>query len=442
MIYSIAEIAADIIESLIIFIFVIRMLGFKNRPKWICYTLTAVFASLWVATIMILNHLYVIEGLWGYLCIAILVIYCRLALKHDLLMHIIVSILPYYIIMIISPPATYFNSYFMKIPMSDVIMMRNPSRVLLLAVTKILLILLLRVTEYFLKKNDFLLSHIQKIIILVTMIASFAINVTFLESQVDREPGSMDQLVVILCFLTINTMFLILLYFITSQNYQRMDNEILRMKLESSKRSIEETAEWNRRIETIRHDMKNHMSCLMELIRNGENRRAMDYIGTIYEESLKNIPNHIVTDHPTLNAVLNLKESICREKSIDLRCCVPISLPEVNDIDLCIILSNLFDNAIAAEEKEPQPEIKLDISIVGNYLSIKMKNRISFPVLPAQGLPMTTKSNKREHGYGILSVIDAVNRNDGMQEFYEDKGFFIANILLKTNMTMSRSDRD
>ena len=63
MIYSIAEIAADIIESLIIFIFVTRMLGFKDRPKWICYTITAVFASLWVAAIIILNDLYVDEGL-------------------------------------------------------------------------------------------------------------------------------------------------------------------------------------------------------------------------------------------------------------------------------------------------------------------------------------------------------------------------------------------
>lgn len=134
-----------------------------------------------------------------------------------------------------------------------------------------------------------------------------------------------------------------------------------------------------------------------------------------------------------LNAVLNLKMNKCREQGIDLKCCIPDELPEVDEVDLCIVLANLFDNAIEAEGKEACPIIKLNISIIGNYLSIKMKNYISYSVLEKNKFLKTSKKDKEHHGFGILSIIETVQKNDGMQEFFEEGNWFIANILLKIN---------
>ena len=431
MFYSVVEIAADIIECLIIFVFLIKTLSFNERPKWQNYLFSVIAYLMWLGTIITLNYYYVVEGLWGYLCIFYLVIFSRLSLKQKHWVQIIISIIPYYGIMMINPIMLYLNTYFMGMTASEVIMMRNWQRVLLITMTKIMLSLFLYFVGRMLKKQNFLMSIKQGVLIIILMLLSFGCNIIFMDNEQNREPGSKDQLIVILCFLTINIMFLILMYFIISQNNEKLNNEILKFKLDSTKRNVEETAEWNRKIEKLRHDIKNHMSCLRELINNNEKDRALSYIQNIYDESINTVPNHIVTDHPTLNAILNLKESICRDNNIDLRCCIPQTIPNVDDMDMCVILSNLFDNAIEAEMKEENPEIKLDIVTVGNYLRIKMKNRISAPVLIKGELPETSKSDKDSHGYGILSIIDAVNRNDGMHEFYEENNYFAANVLLK-----------
>ena len=431
MFYFIVEIVADIIECLIIFVFLIKTLGFNDRPKWQNYLFSVIAYLMWLGTIITLNYFYVVEGLWGYLCISYLVIFSRLSLKQKHWVQIIVSIIPYYGIMMINPIMLYLNTYFLGMTVAEVVMMRNWQRVFLVALTKVLLIAFLYFVGRMLKRQNFLLSIKQSVLLIIMMLSSFGCNIVFMDNEQNREPGSREQLIVILCFLTINIMFLVLMYFIISQNNERLSNEILKFKLDSTKRNVEETAEWNRKIEKLRHDIKNHMSCLRELINNNEKDRALSYIQNIYDESINTVPNHIVTDHPTLNAILNLKESICRDNNIDLRCCIPQTIPNVDDMDMCVILSNLFDNAIEAEMKEKNPEIKLDIVTVGNYLRIKMKNRISAPVLIKGELPETSKSDKDSHGYGILSIIDAVNRNDGMHEFYEENNYFAANVLLK-----------
>ena len=88
-------------------------------------------------------------------------------------------------------------------------------------------------------------------------------------------------------------------------------------------------------------------------------------------------------------------------------------------------------NAIEAEKKEDAPEICLSISTVGGYLRIILKNKISDSVLEGNKALKTSKQDKKLHGFGILSVSETVQKNDGMQEFYEEKGWFVANILLK-----------
>lgn len=111
-------------------------------------------------------------------------------------------------------------------------------------------------------------------------------------------------------------------------------------------------------------------------------------------------------------------------------------MPDFDDMDLCIVISNLLDNAIEAEIKEEYAAIDLSISIIGNYLNIRLKNRISRSVLKNNQKLQTTKSDKEHHGLGILSVMDVVQQNDGMHEFYEDDNWFVANVMLKLNASL------
>ena len=63
-------------------------------------------------------------------------------------------------------------------------------------------------------------------------------------------------------------------------------------------------------------------------------------------------------------------------------------------------------------------------------LLIRVKNRIDTSVLTKNPKLQTSKGIKHEHGFGIQSVREIADRYDGTADFYEDGGYFIADVSL------------
>ena len=73
----------------------------------------------------------------------------------------------------------------------------------------------------------------------------------------------------------------------------------------------------------------------------------------------------------------------------------------------------------------------MSIKTVKNYLRIVIQNRVSESVLSRNKMLSTTKDNTKLHGFGIQSVESTVEKNDGMFSFYEESGWFVADVMLK-----------
>lgn len=78
-------------------------------------------------------------------------------------------------------------------------------------------------------------------------------------------------------------------------------------------------------------------------------------------------PTEITTAHinipdPFLRAVLTVKMELCKSKSIEASLKTDDSSPSCQSVDLCVILSNLLDNAIEASEKIAEPKIEIILS--------------------------------------------------------------------------------
>lgn len=433
MIYNIAEWVATIFESTIIFAFLINVLAFKEQTAVKKYSIT--FASYVVYNVLVfmLNWFYTIEGILTILYIFVLILFCRLALRRKIWFQCITVILVYVCIYIINISVTLVISHILNLSMNDVLLMRNPLRIFLLFFTKLLLCIFLYILETLISKRKLIFSTAQCTVIFIILLISFGICVTLEKIQLENRITGLESSIITVCLILINCLLLIVAYLISSQNNEKMQNELLKFQIKNEKRSMEESLVWNRKVETIQHDIKNHLGCILDLVKSENSERVIQYIENLCEKTIDKIPNRICTNHSALNAVLNLKMNKCCEQGIDLKCCIPDELPEVDDVDLCIVLANLFDNAIEAEGKEACPIIKLNISIIGNYLNIKMKNYISYSVLEKNKSLQTSKKDKEHHGFGILSIIETVQKNDGMQEFFEEGNWFIANILLKIN---------
>ena len=165
----------------------------------------------------------------------------------------------------------------------------------------------------------------------------------------------------------------------------------------------------------IRHDMKNQLIHLQGMLQDKEYERTSEYVA----ELIGNVKSRagIQTGNKIIDCILNYKLQLMNTGSIvfihDVE--IPEHL-EVKEMDLVSLLGNLLDNAIEASlsEREGMRKIDLKISYRCNVLSICLKNICtSLPDRVQLESLKTSKQDKKQHGKGLLSVKQIVDKYDG-----------------------------
>lgn len=201
----------------------------------------------------------------------------------------------------------------------------------------------------------------------------------------------------------------------------------------------------NSEIRRIRHDLKNHMSVLKQLVVDGENDRAAEYI-----ERLNQVVNfsavHVTTGNKEIDAIINNKINMMKNKNIN--CSYKVTFPEglnIDPVDCIVIIGNILDNAITAVTKfKMMSNYKSgeDINFIFGY----SRGRVEFFVknvcvddgeeyyynsLDDKKLPAflkTTKKDINNHGIGIGNILSVVNKYNGYIIIEKHDGEFKLNI--------------
>ena len=171
------------------------------------------------------------------------------------------------------------------------------------------------------------------------------------------------------------------------------------------------------RLAIVRHDLRHNIKMLADLISRGEDEAAIQLISSLSYQIDATRVEHFSTN-PIMNAALSVYIQQAREKNIPID--VKIDLPDsfAAEIDLSLILCNLLENAIQAEEHEEEQlrgiRVRARTPIGSIFLSVE--NRCSHLIkLSADGLPKRTH-HSAEHGYGIRSILLFAEKYDA--EFY------------------------
>lgn len=218
---------------------------------------------------------------------------------------------------------------------------------------------------------------------------------------------------------------------------KKQDYEILEMMNQYYKQNLDAVKERYDQISMIKHDMRNWMLVLDNLLEKGCTEEARRLLGEQVEQ-IDRIYQLVKTDNPFVNAILNQKLSEAKEKGIEVRCCILTSFGGIVDRDICNLFGNLLDNAIEANEKVTG-ERYLELILEGDEdnLEILCRNSAAENVRVRQNhLPATRKAGDF-HGYGSRIIRDTVERYQGRVSFAAGDREVEVVIYLKRDRTLT-----
>lgn len=174
------------------------------------------------------------------------------------------------------------------------------------------------------------------------------------------------------------------------------------------------------RIRKIRHDMKNHITALQSLCSEQKFNEVSVYLKHL-SETVNVSTAKVYCNNVYLNTILNSK--IEQHRHIHFNITV-LSFPSgIDDIDFCIMITNLMDNAITELDTHPElnKNIALNIYTKGNFQFIVIQNPLSH-----NKTLITEKGDILNHGLGLSIVQDIVDKYNGQLLIHQDRLFTVS----------------
>jgi len=192
---------------------------------------------------------------------------------------------------------------------------------------------------------------------------------------------------------------------------------------EMSKKSIE-------MVNMKYHDLKHHIAMMKSVAleeNSVENLEKLEKEIKIYEAQNKT-GNHV------LDTILVAKTLTCQTFNAQLNVIADGSLLEALDpIDISTLFGNLLDNAIESVrliEDKDKKLIYLSITKQKQFMLIRLENSYVGEIRYKNGLPITTKKDQVNHGYGLKSVSNTIIKYDGSLTITNDENWFEVRILI------------
>lgn len=175
-----------------------------------------------------------------------------------------------------------------------------------------------------------------------------------------------------------------------------------------------------------RHDMKNHLILLKDMISTNKNQEAINYINNIYD-IVFNITHEIFTGNIAIDSVLNAKLALAKNLNIEVE--KTIQVPgdlKLDPIDSCILFGNIMDNAIEACSRieSGAKKIELFLAYKNNSLICRVINTTDDHVQKEGHIYLSSKKSYNQPGIGLENIFNTVRKYDGTINTEHKNRFF------------------
>ena len=223
-------------------------------------------------------------------------------------------------------------------------------------------------------------------------------------------------------FLGLASLFCILFSYKKLQQIFRLSTEIslLEQQEHSLNQYVEEAKTRYDETKSFRHDIRNHIAVVKNLLQSGKLEEAVSYMEDM-DDMAEKMSFPCSTNNPVVDILVGNKLGIAKSMGIDADCSLLLPYPcGIRDIDICIVLSNALDNAIHAVkglDDSIEKYIRVSGRIQGDLLMIEIEN--SFP-----GKGVFKK------GRGLSNIKKVVEKYDGAMNIETQENVFVLHVLL------------
>ena len=212
---------------------------------------------------------------------------------------------------------------------------------------------------------------------------------------------------------------------------RQIDRKIAVYQKELMETHYQEVETMYRQMRGWRHDYRSHIQAMKAYAADGDMEAIKDYLDLL-DTDLNAVDTAVKTGNPMADAILNSKISLARSRNIPVHADadIPVKL-RMSELDLCIILGNLFDNAIEASLLLPEGQrlIRIYMDMKNTQLYISFTNFTAGKKMAKRGkLFHTTKGSG--HGLGLVRMDEIIERLGGYVSRNSEDGAFTTEILI------------
>ncbi len=211
-----------------------------------------------------------------------------------------------------------------------------------------------------------------------------------------------------------------------------IDRRVAAFQNDLMAKHVEEVENIYRQMRGWRHDYHNHIQAVKAHLHLKQYEEIGAYLDGL-DKDLTGVDTLVKSGNVMVDAILNSKLSIAaaRRIAISAKALVPKDLP-ISEVDLCVILGNLIDNATEACVRLPDEEdrfLRVYIDILKEQLYISVTNSVSGTAKRSGKTFLTTKGAEG-HGFGLARVDKIAAKHGGFVNRQSEEGVFATEILL------------
>jgi sensor histidine kinase regulating citrate/malate metabolism len=209
-----------------------------------------------------------------------------------------------------------------------------------------------------------------------------------------------------------------------------VDQRIAAFQMDLITRHYGEVQNMYRQMRAWRHDYHSHIQTMKVYLAMKRWDEMEEYLSHL-DNDLVEVDTVLKSGNVMVDAILNSKLSLAKSRQIHIhaKATVPEKL-NLSEVDLCVILGNLLDNAMEACEKVKDPDerfIRVYIGVKKNQLYLSVTNSAG-PINRHGDRFLTTKGEG--HGFGLMRIDRIAGKYKGYVNRQQEEGAFTTEILL------------